>query len=132
VLEQGLTLLIQSGLGSPPLASGGFMAQAPKGSTTAYTWRIIFDRNEHALNSFKGFAKAMVQIDCFAPDAPAVLTLARAITAKLNGFSGTLPDADSTFVDRCFRSDMMDFTEDPDARDYRRMLEFTIFYTSTV
>ncbi len=73
----------------------------------------------------------MIQIDCFAPDAAGTIRLAKAISQRLHGFSGTLPDPDSTFIDSCIRTDMMDTNFDPDAQDYCRMLEFTIFYTST-
>ena len=135
MLEGGLVALIQSGLGSPPIAVGGFLDELPKNyigdNDYAYTYRFIFDKPENHLNGYTGFAHAMVQIDAFAPTGAGVLTLAKAINAKLHGFRGTLPDADSTVLLTCFRSDKMDFPYDPDARNYRRMLEYTIIYANT-
>ena len=57
-----------------------------------------------------------------------VLTIAQQIDAILNGFRGTLSDPNSTYVDSCFTSDKKDFPFDPDARTYRRMLEYEIWY----
>jgi hypothetical protein len=46
----------------------------------------------------------------------------------LNGFSGVLPDPDSTFVSSCFTSDEMDFFDEA-SRTYRRMIEYEIFFS---
>lgn len=136
MLERGLYLQIQSGIGSPPLTAGGFLVELPKGyiartNGPAYTYRILFDHPQTTLNSRTGFSRAMVQIDCYAPDEPGVLALAKAVNLAIHGFTGNLPDSDATHVDSCLRSDTMDFPFDPDARNFRRMLEFTIFYANT-
>lgn len=133
-LGNGLVLLIQSRLGSPPMAIGGFLAQLPKDyvadkSGPAYTYKFISDIPQKTLNGSTGFAFARVQIDCFAADAGSMIALSKAIGLALVDYSGTLPDSDATFVDSCNRSDMMDF--DPVApSNYRRMLEFEIYYTN--
>lgn len=135
-LEKGLVMQIQSGLGSPPLAAGGFLVELPKDyiastSGPAYTYRILFDHSQTTLNSHTGFSRAMVEINCFAPDGPGVLALAKAINLALHGFRGNFADPDTTFIDSCLRSDIMDFPFDSNARNFRRMLEYMIFYTNT-
>jgi hypothetical protein len=129
-------MLIQSGLGSPPMALGGYLAELPKGyiaetNGPAYTYQFITDRPKPTLRGATGMAEACIQIDCFGPDGPSVISLARAINQKLHGFVGTLPDVDSTFVSCCFRSDAMDFPFDQYARNFRRMLEFELLYANT-
>ena len=132
MLEQGIIMLIQAGLGSPPIANGGFLAELPKDATLpAYTYRVISNRPQTTLQSHTGFAHARIQIDCFGPTGASVILLANAINTVLQGHRGTLPDPDSTFLDSCFRSDMMDFAFDPDARNYRRMVEYELFYVNT-
>lgn len=56
-----------------------------------------------------------------------VLTVGKQIDTILNGFRGTLQDPDHTFVDSCFTADIKDFPLDPEARTYRRMLEYEIW-----
>jgi len=125
-------MIIQAGLGSPPMATGGFLAELPKDATLpAYTYRIISNRPHTTLQTYTGFAEARIQIDCFGATPASVMTLANAINTVLHGHRGTLPDPDSTFLHSCFRSDMMDFPFDPDARNYRRMVEYELFYVNT-
>jgi hypothetical protein len=138
VIEQGLMLLIQSGLGSPPMVSGGFLDQLPENwmSTNeyGYMYRIISlpdAKDNHGLTFSVGFEKIRFEVNCYGATAAAKLTLARAVNTVLQGFQGFLPDPDETRVYCCMRSDIMDFPYDSSARNFRRMLEFEISYNNT-
>jgi len=70
-----------------------------------------------------------LQIDCYGNTGDQVIRLASAIDGVLQGFSGDLTDTDLTWINSCLSSDMQDFPIDPDARTFRRMLEYEIWYS---
>jgi len=137
MLEQGLVMFIQSNLGSPPMAIGGFLNELPKDYIAAtmgpaYTYRIISDIAELTLNSCTGRSRARYEFKCYAFDAAGALALAKAINSALHGKRGiTLADIDSTWIDTCFRVDQMDMPYDAYARNYCRQLEYEIQYANT-
>ena len=137
MIEQGIELLIQSGMGSPPLAPAGFLDELPKDylqtiNGPAYTYKFFGGKRDTGLTHFVGLTMRRCQVDCYAQAAANVLLLAKAISLTLQGFHGTLPDADSTLVYSILPSDEpMDFPYDAEAKSYRRMLEYDIFYKNT-
>lgn len=136
VIEQGLVMLIQSGLGSPPLCQGGFLDTLPENFISAsqqfgYMCRIISDSADHGLTHSVGQEKIRYEVNCYSYTGAGVLQLAKLIDQVLQGFAGVLPDPDSTTVYCSMRSDRMDFPYDPNARNYRRMLEYEISFNNT-
>jgi hypothetical protein len=130
LIELGLVLLIQSGLGSPPLAPGGFAGILPKDfAGVAYTWKVVSGKPSTGLQFTRGLRMRRFQIDCFGPTAAQAMELAGAIDATLNGFRGSLPDPDSTYVDSSIREGEPEGPEYSDsARNYWVMLEYEVWY----
>lgn len=133
MIEQGLVLLVQADAGVSAISpTGGFFAQLPKDfSLTAPSWtyQTISDVAGYLLTQPETVGERRIQIDCYGAKAADVILLANAIDALLSGFRGALPDPDATFVQGCFRDNMIDFF-DPDSRTYRRMLDYKIWFNS--
>lgn len=107
-------MLIQSGLGSPPVALGGFFSELPKdlvGLDTkkgqvamAWTYQRITSEPTYCLDGQDGFTSLIYRIKCHGVDAPSAIRLADLIDRVLRGaYSGVLPDADQTVVQGIFR-----------------------------
>ena len=131
MLEEGIVQLVNIGLGAPsPI--GGYLDVLPKNPTyPSWTYSVSSFVAQNGLLTPKGLAFLRLQVDVYGAEAVQgadVLTIAQQIDVILNGYKGTLSDPDSTYVDSCFTSDKKDFPFDPDARTYRRMLEYTIWY----
>lgn len=129
-------MLIQSRIGSPPICPGGFLGTLPENfissdNRLAYTYKVISDRPDTGLTHSVGFDLARFEINCFSFDRPGVILLSKAINLVLQGFHGILPDADATQIYCCKRSDLKDFDTDPNARNFRRMLEYEISFNNT-
>lgn len=123
-------MLVNAGISSPPFV-GGFSAELPKGfALPNWTYKIVFDHSDPTLTSFKTLNRLCIQIDCFGNADADALALAQSIDGVLDGFSGRLPDPDSTWVNTCFNTDRQNFFEDS-PRNYRRMLEFTLMYAKS-
>lgn len=121
--------MLVNGQTSPP-AVGGFFAELPKDyplTVPVWSYRSISNVSNTTLTTSRGLNMRRLQIDCYAAKPADVITLAKDIDDVLNGFQGTLPDPDSTYVSSCFSSDVIDFFDDA-PRSYRRMLEYEIFY----
>lgn len=134
MIEQGIVMLVQN---TPAVANiatqgGGYLAELPKDQMSlgppSWTYIVVSNPSLNTLTTFTGFASMRLQIDCYGNAGADVILLAAAINKVLNGFRGTLPDSDSTYVDSCFQNDMQDFPLDEYARTFRRMLEFEIFF----
>jgi hypothetical protein len=135
VVEQGLELLIQAGLGSPPIALGGFGTKLPENyisqtNPMAWTWHSIVSTPTYTLNGQDGFTGLEIQIDCHGFTMPYAMTLARAIDGVLRGgYHGALPDSDHTLVHGIFRmGPSVDGFNDV-SRSFVRSLEYLINYS---
>lgn len=130
MIEEGLVKLVQgdASVAAIATAGGGFLVDLPKNQTLpSWTHQVITGPGEYTLTGRQSLRKRRVQIDCFAADPDDAVNLAAAIDAVLDGFRGTLTDADSTVVQGCFRSDLIDFFDDA-PRTNRRMLEYEIWF----
>jgi len=137
MVEQGLVLLIQSGLGVPPMAPGGFAVQLPKDqisvdSPKAWTYRSIVSEPTYVLEGQDGLTGWEVQLDCHGNTMLDAIALARAIDGVLRGgYSGALPDSDRTLVQGIFRQGtFLDGFSDSN-RSYVRTLEYLVMYYQT-
>jgi hypothetical protein len=130
LLEEGIVKLVSSDPGVAALCpNGGYLLQLPDGTTLpSWTYQIISDPPDYTLVGER-YTMIHYELDCYAdPDgANMAIRLARAIDSVLDGFKGTLGDIDQTVVHACFRADRRDFFN-PEARNYRRMLEYDIHY----
>lgn len=109
--------------------NGGAYVQLPKdASLPMWTYRVISNVSGYTLaRGLPGLSMNRMQIDCYARTGAEVINLAEAIDNVLSGFSGTLSDPDTTKIDSCFQSDVMDFFDDA-SRSYRRMLEYQVWF----
>ena len=127
MIEQGIAMLIDTALSS----AGGTLLQAPKNAALpTWTYQKVSDRRWTALQSPTGLSMLRLQIDCYGNAAADVVTLSKQIRGVLNGFRGPLPDPDATYVDSAFQSDERDAEYNPDARNWRRVMEFEICYAA--
>jgi len=140
-IEDGLLLLIQTGMTGALAGVEGFGVQLPKdylSSTTplAYTVRSIVSEPTYVLEGQDGFTSLEVQIDCHAlgkelggPGFAGAVQLARGVDAVLRGgYHGTLPDADHTVVEGVFRMpQFLDGISDVN-RSFVRTLEYQVNY----
>jgi hypothetical protein len=137
LLDQGLVELIQSNSAVLALCpEGGFMTNLPENFTNypSWTWRTISSTFDTGLLFTKGLIMRRWQIDVYGSAAAMgadCIALAAAIDNVLNGFSGTLSDPDSTWVNVIDPSDLEDFPLDPASRTYRRMLEYEIHFANS-
>ncbi len=131
MIDIGLVMLVNNGLSSPPSTIGGFFLQLPKNQPLpSWTYRGISQTPNTTLRSSTGLRQRRIQIDCYGSrlgDGSDAIELAASIDAVLNGYQGTLPDPDSTYVSSCFQSDVIDFFDDS-LRTYRRMLEYELLF----
>lgn len=130
MIEEGLVKLVQGNVSVAAIAvgGGGFLAELPKNQTLpSWTHMAVSEPGEYTLTGRQSLRKRRAQIDCFAADPDEAILLARAINLLLDGYRGTLTDADNTVVQGCFRSNVIDFFDDA-PRTYRRMLEYEIWF----
>jgi len=133
VIEQGLVILIQESI-PEDMAPGGFAVQLPPNQITeaspmAWTYTLLGGTPVNALHTVGGLRMRRLQIDCFGLTAAHAFTLASAVQSALDGFSGALKDPDKTVVDNCLLSEEpYDFPFDAAARNYRRMIEFELWF----
>jgi hypothetical protein len=125
MIEQGMVQLLQ---GTPAVAAiaanGGFFGTLPKDfPLPSWSYMVVSDPVDYELTGPVSLGSTRIQIDCYGAVAADALRLASAIDAVLIGYRGTLPDPDATVVQGVFRINKLDFF-DPDARNYRRMLEY--------
>jgi hypothetical protein len=134
VIEQGLVQLIQAGLGTPPLAPGGWAVQLPPNQITdtapmAWTYHSLSAEPSYTLASQDGFTSWELRVDCHGRTMADAIRLARAIDGVLRGgYSGKLPDDDATFVHGIFRrGPYVDGFSDLN-RSYVRTMEYLVNY----
>lgn len=131
MIEQGLVKLVQDNSGVAAIATqgGGFLVELPKGQVLpSWTYQRVSTVPNTTLLSTKGLRIARFQIDCYGAQAADALNLRIAIANVLDGYQGTLPDPDSTFVSSCIPSDEMDYPYDEASRTWRSMLEYEIAF----
>ena len=134
MLEAGLVQLVQS---SPSVSTlspgGGYLRQIPPGSSIpAWTYFTVTNPPNTGLQFVSGSTERRIQIDCYGNEqTDQQVQLAFAIDSVLNGFSGTLPDQDSTNILSCIRDNLEDMETEPDSRLYRRMLEYTLWFVES-
>lgn len=129
MIELGIVMKINAGLGN---TIGGFLDTLPKDQALpGWTYGVVSRVRKTTLQCPSGLSMMRLQVDIYGYEAQQgadVLTIAKQIDLILNGYRGALPDPDSTYVDSCFTSDVKDFPLDPESRNYRRMLEYEIWY----
>jgi hypothetical protein len=120
--EQGFVTLVNTGAS----ISGGYLAQLPvDAKLPSWTYQVVSDPSDYTLQNAVELGYMRMQVDCYGDTAAQSIILAKAIDRVLSGYLGTLPDG--TIVQGCFRTNRIDFFDDS-ARNYRRMLEYEIWY----
>lgn len=130
MIEQGLISLVQGNAAVSAIAvsGGGYFAELPKDAALpSWTYAFISGVPGLTLASPENLTHARYQVDCYGAVAADAIRLARAIHSVLNGFRGTLTDPDSTKVQGCFQSNLIDFFDDA-SRTYRRLLEYQLWF----
>lgn len=112
-------------------SGGGFYVQLPKGTgLPSWTYQVISDQSDTALNGETGLAMTRIQIDVFGdPNGNGLdcLTLAKAIDNTISGLGNrTLDDEGPTYLSSISRSNKADFF-DSSGRSFRRMLEYEVW-----
>lgn len=129
MIEQGIALLVTGDgtvTGIAPV--GGFLSQLPNDQALpSWTYQFVSDIPGYSFQGENSLTARRLQIDCFATNGADVIRLADAIDKVLSAYKGTLTDADSTRVEGCFRTMRIDFF-DADAQNYRRLLEYMIWF----
>ena len=133
MIEAGLQLLIEEGLGAQP--APGFMVQLPPNqisatASSAWTVRAIISEATYVLEGQDGLTVLEIQVDCHGYTMANAISLAYAIDNVLRGgFAGTLPDTDATVVQGIFRKEaFIDGYSDAN-RSYVRSLEYECRYS---
>ena len=138
MIEQGLLMQIQSGLGSPPLAPMGFAGQLPKdyqGMTqgAAYVYSVIDDQPDTGLQFTNGLVMRVFQFDCYGANALTSMTLAKLLDGAINGFGqARLSDPDSTYVSICKRIYRNGPKYSDAVRNFWIMLRYRVWYSDTI
>jgi hypothetical protein len=137
MIEQGFVLLVQGGLGTPPMAPGGWAVQLPKDQISeaqprAWTYRSIVSEPSYHLSGQDGFTGWEIQLDCHGYTMADAIALARAIDGVLRGgYSGVLADPDHTRVHGIFRrGPYVDGYSDLN-RSYVRTMEYLVNYNQS-
>jgi hypothetical protein len=129
MIELGLVKLANASAAVTAICpAGGFFASLPKDALRPnWTYTIVSRTTEYVLAGRQQLTMIRLQVDAFGSLAPDCITLAYALDAVFNGFSGTLTDPDATVVQGMFLSDQLDFFDDT-ARSFRRMLEYEVHF----
>lgn len=129
MFENGLSLHVQGDAAVSSIAPvGGFSTQLPKDQLLpSWSYLVVSEAPEYTLQGPVTLCFRRVQIDCYGDTAADCIMLAAAINPLLDGFTGVLADPEQTYVQGCFRSNLIDFFDDV-ARNYRRMLEYEIWF----
>jgi hypothetical protein len=132
MIEQGIVMLVQASPAVAAIAPGsGFFAEAPKDhQLPLWTYISASETEPYTLAGEHGFISRRLQINCDGAIPADCIRLARAIDDVLSGYSGVLPDPDATRVHGCFRTNLIDFFDEP-GRTSRRILEYETWFTQT-
>ncbi len=130
MIEQGIVALVQGDPTVSGIAStGGFAANLPKDHPLpSWTHKGVTEKPSYTFKGPVNVRPRRLQIDCYGYVFADCILLADAIDAVLSGFSGTLTDPDSTFVQGCFRTNQIDFELDTASRTFRRMIEYELWF----
>lgn len=131
MIEQGLVLLVQGDATVKAISpKGGFIAQLPKDfALPSWIYEVVSDPTDYELSGPVSQSSTRIQIKCIGTTGAQVISLAKAINDVLNGYHGTLTDADATVVHGIFKTNSIDFFDD-DARNFVRILEYLICFDS--
>lgn len=129
MIESGIVILVQANADVTAISPiGGFLGELPKGQALpSWSYTFVSDVPLYTLTGKDPLTMRRLQIDCYGNAAAEAITLAYAIDKVLSGYKGTLPDPDSTVVQGCFRSNLIDFV-DGDSRTFRRLLEYSVWF----
>jgi hypothetical protein len=133
-IEDGLVGFIQSGLGSPPIAVGGFGVMLPKdfiqpSNPMAWVYQSLSSEPTYYLTGQDSFTSLTLRINCHGYTMAYAIQLARAINLVLRGIpSGRLPDSEGTMVYGIFREPSFVDGFDPTNRSFVRTLEYLVNY----
>lgn len=130
MIELGLVKLVQADAGVSALVGtrGGYFAELPKDYVLpSWTYQFVSGVPDVTFKSTEALTYSRYQVNCYGTVAADAIKLAKAINAVLSGFHGTLTDPDSTRVQGCFRSNLIDFFDDA-SQSFRRMLEYELWY----
>jgi hypothetical protein len=132
MIEQGLVLLVQGDATVQAICPvGGFLAQLPKDfSLPSWIYEVVSDPTDYELTGPVSQSSTRIQLKCYGANGADTISLAKAIHNVLNGYHGTLTDADTTVVHGCFKTNSIDFFDD-NARNYIRILEYLICFDSS-
>lgn len=132
MIEEGIVRLLQTTPAVSAIAPvAGFFAELPKDNPLpSWTYITVSQAITSGLTFADGLRTRRIQLDCYGFLAADAIALAKAIDKVLLGYTGTLPDADHTFVNVILLEDQMDFFDDA-RRSYRRMLEYEIVYAQS-
>lgn len=133
MIEAGIVALVNGNAGVATVLNGnpaGFLGSLPKNAALpSWAYLRVSLVNHTTLLSATGSAKLMLEINCYGAAAADAVNLGKAVNAVMNGLGNTtLSDPDATWVSSCFLSDVEDYDLDPDARNYRRRLEYEICF----
>lgn len=137
MIEQGLLQKLTTDAGvSALVGTQVYWILAPKGAAVPY---IVGSRtatgDTHTVDGDIKLRGGLFQVDCFASGAGnigyyASRAIAKAVRDSLEGYKGTLPDADSTAVNAVFVQKDWDMPYQEGAKGfvYRALLEFRVWY----
>ena len=134
MVEQGLVALIQGGLGTPPIAPGGWPVMLPedqisKSAPMAWVYRSLAAPPTYVLEGQDALTDWDIAIDCHGFTMAHAVQLARAIDGVLRGgYAGVLSDPDHTRVQGIFRQPPLADGFSDLTRSYVRTLEYKIQY----
>jgi hypothetical protein len=129
MIEAGLVALINADAGVQAITTtGGYLSELPPNATLpSWTHSVISEPVDYLLTGPDTLVKRRVQIDAYSQSPDTCLTLSYAIEQVLSGYSGTLQDTAATVVALVAKDNMTDFFDD-DARNYRRSVDYFVFY----
>jgi hypothetical protein len=133
-VEQGIVLYIQAGLGSPPIAPGGWAGELPQnilGTSTPMAWayKTITAEPTYCLNVQDGWTALEIQIDCHGITAPLAQQLMYAIKGILRGEpKPVFADSDATVTQGIFDKGTNLLGYSDITRSWVRTLEYLVLY----
>lgn len=132
MIENGIVQLVQASAAVQTLcAAGGYYAQLPeKQPLPCWSYLFVSDVADYTLDGRVDLTMRRLQVDCYGETGSDAITLADAVDKVLDGYKGTLPDPESTTVQGCFRSNLIDFF-DSSSRTFRRMLEYNLWFNQS-
>jgi hypothetical protein len=140
MVEQGLLEILQTNSAITALVNtangqGVYWVLAPKNASVPY---IVLSRvttqDTQAFQGSLGFRGALFQVDCYGITYYQSRKIAAAVRGILEGYHGTLPDADATSVASILTTKDWDMPYEEGGKGfiYQALLEFRVWYRSAV